>query len=438
MRIQQVLPGFISKHSQSNMVDRVLKILLYVTPALLAFPFHKAIVVFSFIHILLILFSGKIKIQDVLRNLTPLLLVIFFYTTLLVVPLIFNNPQPLGVKPILGQIYPLLILFIIVRAYPSVDSMVKILYSYISGVGIFVAMIFGYDIFSNVIHNTKFGYSDLYIPIFDFFANSPGISILLAIPTLALIHSIIHARYKYLKLILMVAALAFYLQSFFFGGRAFYLLVLIGMIFTFLLNLRKGKQLVLIFVILVSTHFFHNYAFNCAVKLISSHKNIAQVLVPPPLQRGTVKLISSHKNTVQVLAPPSLQKGIKSARYELWFDGIKKTISGPSGGFTVDRSIVSTYWFHNVWLDCSRIAGWFALLPLIIINIITIYRSLCTVETMLRSSLIMFQIVTLAAMFQDIIIEGFSQFFIFYILLFFISATQFNSVSSHLNISPKE
>src|SRR5690606_25575294 len=60
-----------------------------------------------------------------------------------------------------------------------------------------------------------------------------------------------------------------------------------------------------------------------------------------------------------------LDGSLESARFLLWKDGVIKLLTHPIGGFDVDQTIDPVQWFHNVFLDSARLAGWMPVLSLI-------------------------------------------------------------------------
>src|SRR5690606_33882557 len=72
-----------------------------------------------------------------------------------------------------------------------------------------------------------------------------------------------------------------------------------------------------------------------------------------------------------------MDAGINSPRFMLWLQGLEELATRPFGGFEVDRTIDDVAYFHNVWIDFGRIAGWVPVLIFAVLNILVLALGIC-------------------------------------------------------------
>jgi len=57
-----------------------------------------------------------------------------------------------------------------------------------------------------------------------------------------------------------------------------------------------------------------------------------------------------------------VNEGLHSLRFQHYLRGLEMFFLHPLGGFEVDTSIEDTKWYHNIFLDTARVAGWIPVL----------------------------------------------------------------------------
>ncbi|MBF0209025.1 MAG: hypothetical protein HQK53_19365 [Oligoflexia bacterium] len=266
------------------------------------------------------------------------------------------------------------------------------------GLGFFTksSLVFFYSMF---IDSKKYGYGCLLHPISKQEVNSPEFSNLLIIPTILFLYNLISVKTNnangnkmtyllpYSILIVLAIAEATILQ-----GRIFFLLVGI----TFLLFMLK-------------------YYLRSSFSLILGVCGTAILFATP---FALEHLPSSLRPSI--LTYKRIATGIHSSRFSLWSDGLQKLWAYPQGGFSVDQSIEPLSWFHNLWLDSARVAGFLPLFPLLLLNGFFIWRAIKKARTSSQENafiLFWLQLITLALMFQDVIVEGNFPMFVCYFLI---------------------
>lgn len=252
--------------------------------------------------------------------------------------------------------------FSVIQAYivgMFFKSFITVLYSYING-------------------GEMYGYGMLLDPLSGTIVNSPAYVALLSI-TFAFCYTSLFSRCSRLSkktniLILTISLLlAIYL-----GGRAFFIIILITMALNFV-SFKSSRRLSFIILLI-----FIFLAFLIVLMF-------SQVL----------------QDKMNFIFLRFTNSGLESPRFLLWQDAFKKIPDYPFGGFSVDTSLEFTYWYHNLWLDTARLGGWSALSLLVILNIIIVFISLIAVKkNSYGKHMFIVQIICLAVMAQEVILEG--------------------------------
>ena len=92
-------------------------------------------------------------------------------------------------------------------------------------------------------------------------------------------------------------------------------------------------------------------------------------------------------------------------RFYLWAEGLQALVINPVGGY---RPSGISVWFHNLWLDTASTSGLIPLAFLLILNSGTLIQIILLLKgaKTLSPALVIIQIIVLATMFQDVVIEG--------------------------------
>lgn len=255
----------------------------------------------------------------------------------------------------------------------------NLIISYIIGIGISSIIISGYSVYTNPL---VYGYGVLYNPFTDKEINSPGVSNNLAIFSSLLIYLLFKKNHTLYKILIFSALIFSVLMAVSLGGRTYFLIFFLTLIVVSspIASKFKIKSLAIILFILILIFLIFTWIIN----------NVEQF-------EGYYLFMTQR-----------FENGLESKRYEHYLDGINKLLHYPFGGFYTDQSIESTKYFHNVFIDNARLAGWLPTFTLILMIsfIATSFTGLKDIHSNFGSFIF---IVCLLIMQQDVIIEGNSQ-----------------------------
>lgn len=247
---------------------------------------------------------------------------------------------------------------------------IKLLSLYVIGIGVGAITIAGYSYFIN---STLYGYSKLFNPFSGTVINSPSVSNNLALFASLLLAPLFYktSRYK-LTFSLLALSIVIFL-AIFLEGRAFFYILFFSL-FLFLV-IRFDLKVLMRFIILFSASFLLAYLL-----LDNLHDNLG-----PLIQR--------------------LSLGLKSPRFELYKSGASLLMKYPLGGYHVDTSIVNLEWFHNVFLDNGRLAGWLPVVSLFLTMSFIMQKMFRNSYRYVGLAFVIF-VVSVFIMQQDVILEG--------------------------------
>lgn len=234
-------------------------------------------------------------------------------------------------------------------------------------------------IYSFITDSGVYGYGILINPINNLELNSP-----LASGALLLSFGYFYflAVYKKISFKLKILSISIVLLSLmgaiFLGGRTFFLLASLLIVFYFLMNL-SFKNIIRFLLIIALLSMVAIYVFSINESMFASQ---------------------------DFLFNRFFNQGLKSDRFQHYAHGLEMVGQYPFGGFEVDRSIEYTKWFHNIFLDTARVAGW---LPLLFFITALIYTSKFILYKVKQKDLyfpVAVFSVTFLFMQQDVILEG--------------------------------
>src|SRR5690554_8186538 len=133
-------------------------------------------------------------------------------------------------------------------------------------------------------------------------------------------------------------------------------------------------------------------------------KNIGNFIFLSLLGLGCFYLLLQHFDISLFSRVNRLDGSLQSPRFLLWQDGFLKLLTHPLGGFSVDQTIDQVRWFHNIFLDAGRLAGWF---PIVSLALFTFYSFVLFLQRKNKYSLFagfMFAVVFALAQ-QDVVVE---------------------------------
>ena len=224
-----------------------------------------------------------------------------------------------------------------------------------------------------------YGYGKLLDPFNKQEINSPGISNALAVVFVFLLVAF-KARTIIQTAFLIVIYPLLILSSVFLGGRAFFIIAIIGLFYQF----RKNLSL--------RTIIF---------SLLSGTIIISLVLI-------LFKDVPIFDKYFNLILERFGSEGLKSARFELIQDGIAKFTMHPMGGFIPYASDYSGEWYHNIYLDSARVAGILPVMMLVISNTILLlsYLKCRKFNRNIKKPYFFLSAITLIIMCQDVVLEG--------------------------------
>jgi hypothetical protein len=241
----------------------------------------------------------------------------------------------------------------------------------------------------NYIQEGNYGYGNLLNPFTGNRINSPSISNNLALSISLALYYIFNSkkpiRFTSIFFTILIFACGIYLS-----GRTFFFLSLIALTALLVKNLRVK-----------------NIAYFLLLVILSSLAII--YLLPENLSKHLDFTLSR------------LNEGIESNRFKHYYYGITTLPDYPFGGFTIDFSIENTLWFHNIFLDTARVAGWIPMFLLILFTIMSLVRYFKIRQD--NSAFFGFYIflITFIIMQQDVILEGEYRI----LIIFFLSSLMF-------------
>lgn len=155
----------------------------------------------------------------------------------------------------------------------------------------------------------------------------------------------------------------------------------------------------------------------CIITLCLLHrsdvKSIASLLIFIIVGLTLFTYFASSENSIYIdFLLNRFENGIESSRSNLYLYALTQMFNYPLGGFSVNSSVADTLWFHNIFFDTARVAGWFPLFFLIFF-----YSSFASKVINLSSDSVLLQFkAAFISLFlvaqQDVIIEGNSKIFL--------------------------
>ena len=240
-------------------------------------------------------------------------------------------------------------------------------------------------VYSLLQDSVYYGYGRLYDPVNGRETNSPGAALKIACLVSLFIWYVFQniSIIKKLALLFFIATLT--LLATWLASRAFFVITFLSLAFSLILNFKVRNIIRL--------------AFFGAVGL----------LLFTFLFQNTDVSIFSRLNR--------LDGSLESARFLLWKDGFAKLLTHPAGGFSVDQTIDSVRWFHNIFLDSGRLAGW---IPVISLISFAFYSFMLFLQK--RNQFYLFAgymfVIVFMLMQQDVVVEGMIRFLV---LIYFCS-----------------
>ncbi len=252
------------------------------------------------------------------------------------------------------------------------DIQYELLLLYVFGIGLSAVVI---SVYSYGLDPEYYGYGRVIDPLSGRESNSPRVSNNLAIFGSLLLYFMFVRHSWLIKTFLFGAFLAISFLAIFLGGRAYFLVIILAMLFLLAVDSRIKAYLTFIFMSIAGA----------GIAVVVSSVGALDEYIGFILSRASTTLVD--------------------VRFDLYKDGFINLLHYPFGGFSVDPDISSTKWFHNVFLDNARLGGWF---PVIFLVVSMVYISWGALVARGRyivfASLLFF--VSVVVMQQDVVVEG--------------------------------
>lgn len=357
--------------------DNLSQSIFYMSVLFLGLGFHAVYVLFLLFFLLLkpsYLIKPKIK-----SNFMVLFLLISFF----LVPQYLIGYQQITVdNPVLSMLsvmFSIVIYGILLQQMPIKVIRASIVFLVI-GIGIeaLITLFYSYHL-----NPALYGYGLLYNPILNKEVNSPGVALKIACFSSMLVWFVFQYLSTFRKIGLLFIISILVIFSMWLASRAFFVILFLAIALSLLLNLKL--------------------------------KNIGNFIFLSLLGLGCFYLLLQHFDISLFSRVNRLDGSLQSPRFLLWQDGFLKLLTHPLGGFSVDQTIEPVRWFHNIFLDAGRLAGW---IPIVSLALFTFYSFVLFLQRKNKYSLFagfMFAVVFALAQ-QDVVVEAMIR---FVVLLYF-------------------
>jgi hypothetical protein len=215
------------------------------------------------------------------------------------------------------------------------ESQYKLIVLFIFGYGL---QAFVFTIYSFLIDRNEYGYAGLLDPFSGEIINSPGISNSLSVFASMLIFFLFQNIGFMRKVSVFIILFLVVASAIFLGQRAFFVISVVSIF----IMLTQGAKPV---------HFIKNF-FLTSILIIMS----INLLDNLDVLADSLEFLGGR-----------FSDGLASPRFSHYLYGIRMFLEYPLGGFSVDPAIEDTKWFHNIFLDIARVAGWVPVLSLVMI-----------------------------------------------------------------------
>lgn len=269
------------------------------------------------------------------------------------------------------------ILFSLVAAgfalhYQSYNTKLWVLGFYILGIYFYCLSIV---IYSFMVEPLTSGYGRLLSPFSGKELNSPAITNLLSICFAFFYYIMLYRKSRALQLFSMIAVLLSIMAGIFLGGRAFFIIVALTIVF------------------------FMVAKFNIQ-SMFRTGMLSGLLILAVWIDFHTCKPLLRHYKLLQ----NRFLEGFTTMgdRFVLYKQGLEKLPQYPFGGFHIE----SHTWIHNLWLDTARVAGW---LPLCFFFLAMLYmlKPFMSIRKAPDFAFLLFIfLATLLIMAQDVVFEG--------------------------------
>ncbi|WP_141712052.1 O-antigen polymerase [Aeromonas caviae] len=248
----------------------------------------------------------------------------------------------------------------------------KLFFYYVFGFWLKALIVVIYSYFTDA---TLYGYGLLLDPLTGSELNSPAISNSISLCASFFILILIIKPLKKSTQVLLFTCVVFSIAGgIFLGGRTFFIVVLLGVLFA-LYYKRKFKLLIQISFVLITV--------------------LITIFNHDPLREKFNFVLERFDS------------GLSSSRFDHYLSALQRIPYYPLGGFKVDRSIENTHWFHNLFFDVASVGGWIPLITFIIYFMYVVFAFLLRNKknSDIKIGFIVFCLCFFILM-QDVVLEG--------------------------------
>lgn len=260
---------------------------------------------------------------------------------------------------------------------------------YFSGV---VCFILSGVLYTSLVMGLESGRGNIWLPWKSIYVNSPEFANLTALVAAA---AVITGVASQSRIILSVSVL-FFAGSLgitaFLDARSFYVIMILT--FFFLMLCYQWSKILIVYFLSISLYLVASHFSDAIVSLLNDSGLMSA------FQPGDI-----GSTNVGVQGGDQQLRGSFFLRFYLWAEGLQALVINPMGGY---RPSGISVWFHNLWLDTASTSGLIPLAFLLILNSGTLIQIILLLKgaKTLSPALVIIQIIVLATMFQDVVIEG--------------------------------
>ena len=260
---------------------------------------------------------------------------------------------------------------------------------YFSGV---VCFILSGVLYTSLVMGLESGRGNIWLPWKSIYVNSPEFANLTALVAAA---AVITGVASQSRIILSVSVL-FFAGSLgitaFLDARSFYVIMILT--FFFLMLCYQWSKILIVYFLSISLYLVASHFSDAIVSLLNDSGLMSA------FQPGDI-----GSTNVGVQGGDQQLRGSFFLRFYLWAEGLQALVINPVGGY---RPSGISVWFHNLWLDTASTSGLIPLAFLLILNSGTLIQIILLLKgaKTLSPALVIIQIIVLATMFQDVVIEG--------------------------------
>lgn len=260
---------------------------------------------------------------------------------------------------------------------------------YFSGVACFIL---SGVLYTSLVVGLESGRGNVWLPWKSIYVNSPEFANLMALAAAAAVITGVVSKSRIILFVSVLFLGGSWGIAAFWDARSFY--VVMALTFALLMFCYQWRKVVLVYCLSILLYFVASYFSDVILSLFNKSAMLA-----PHLPGGLEAPAGGVHGGDQQL------RGSFFLRFYLWAEGVQGLVTYPMGGY---RPADISVWFHNLWLDTASTSGLIPLAFLLVLNSGTLIQIILVLKgaKTVSPALVIFQIIVLAIMFQDVVIEG--------------------------------